>query len=109
MLMEHRNADDAAVFAYAERPMPIYVYKCADCDFEIEEFQNRYSDPPPDDAPKTCTAGDGTHKLERALTTCIHKWHGEMSNDGIGGWKRQGDGLVRVTKGKERTKYGEGA
>lgn len=90
----------------------MYVYRCAcaDCDYEIEVFQWRHSDPPPDDAPKTCTVGDGgAHQLERVVSAGIHKFHGDMSNDGVGGWKRSGDGMVRVTRGKERTKYGEGA
>ena len=42
------------------------------------------------------------------MSTAHQKWNGDYSNDGRGGWVRQGDAMVKMTKGKESTRYGEG-
>lgn len=91
--------------------MPIYLYRCTRCEQEHEELQRHYDDPPP---VIDCTAGavheDGGRdacELERVLTTAHHKFAGEHSSDGIGGWQRQGDTLLRTHRGVQANNYGD--
>ena len=101
--------------------MPMYVFRCSrDCGHEVEEIRkfSEFNDPPPVSAEacaKGADLGDGTreaHDLQFAPSAwSAINWRGEHSNDGIGGWERQSDGqaMVRRIKGREHTKYGEGA
>lgn len=100
--------------------MPLYVYRCATCGQEFEELQKldegapdypsdlsrcseiielRAEDPDSTKTPVTC-------KLERQLTTARHKFAADYSSDGIGGYERQGDAMIRQIPGKNSHTYG---
>lgn len=91
--------------------MPIYVYRCDACLREIEEIQ-RFDDPPPEST-EICTKGSPEQqapcRLERVISVAHQRWPGDYNNDGRGGWVRQGDAMVKMTQGKETTRYGEGS
>lgn len=55
------------------------------------------------------SATRGPCQLERVPTTFTQRWNGDYSNDGRGGWVRQGDAMVKMTPGKNSTRYGEGS
>lgn len=69
---------------------------------QIEEFV--------EDAGRPCA-------LSRVPTTFTQRWNGDYSNDGRGGWVRQAnrfdpsgnsDTMIKMTPGKNSTRYGEG-
>jgi putative FmdB family regulatory protein len=77
--------------------MPIYVYKCATCEKTVEELQ-RHNDPPP----QCCTKG-----MDKQLTVASFRFRaGQVEG---GGWERQGELMIRRTRGNNSTKYGEGS
>ena len=104
--------------------MPIYEYRCVTCGREGEELQ-KHSDPPPIwdgicPGPEPALDDEG-HPIaqapsaeqpcdpQRVPSTFSQRFpFGEYSNDGRGGWERQGIAMVRKTKGRESTRYGEG-
>ncbi len=90
--------------------MPLYDYRCHACGREIEELQ-RYEDPPPiveEICPSSPANQQAPCRMERVASIAHQRWNGDYSNDGRGGWVRQGDAMVKMTKGKESTRYGEG-
>lgn len=97
--------------------MPIFVYVCTRCGREVEEIQ-KFTDPPPisdepcPEAEVISGAGSATQdpcNLERVPTTFLQRWDGSYNNDGRGGWVRQGDAMVKMTQGKNTTRYGDGS
>lgn len=90
--------------------MPLYDFRCSACGRTIEVLQ-KYEDPPPESS-EICTASPENQqapcRLERAPSIAHQRWNGDYSNDGRGGWQRQGDAMVKLTPGKESTRYGEG-
>jgi putative FmdB family regulatory protein len=90
--------------------MPLYVYRCPQCEREVEELQ-RFDDPPPESSeicPSSASEEQAPCRLERVISVAHQRWNGDYSNDGRGGWQRQGDAMVKLTRGKESTRYGEG-
>jgi len=90
--------------------MPLFEYRCDRCGQTIEELQ-RYEDPPPESTeicPESSADQQVPCRFERVMSIAHQRWDGSYSNDGRGGWERQGDAMVKLTKGKESTRYGEG-
>lgn len=87
--------------------MPVFHYKCQKCEQEVEEVQ-KDKEPLPE---RVCQKG-GACEFE-ALPWFAqgkgpsHRFRGER--EGVGGWERQGELLVRRVKGNNTTKYGEGS
>jgi hypothetical protein len=42
------------------------------------------------------------------MTSATHRFSADYSNDGVGGYTRQGDAMIRQIRGKNSTRYGEG-
>lgn len=80
--------------------MPIYQFSCTSetCENEQEEIQ-RYDDPAP-----ACSKCES--KTERVMTSASHRFAADYSSDGLGGFERQGDAMVRVVTGANTTRYG---
>lgn len=107
--------------------MPLYVYQCTTCGHLCEELQRVGADPP--DQASDCPRREQALSAERAsdadaekdagdlapcdlvkqVTSASHRFTADFSSDGIGGYKRQGDAMVRVVQGRNTTKYGEGS
>lgn len=102
--------------------MPIYVYKCRRCDRPPHEEIQKIGDGPP--VVENCPAGAvlehaktdelGTQPerrepcdLERVLTTAGHRFAPENSSEGLGGWTRQGEALIRQHRGAQCNNYGD--
>lgn len=119
-----------AHFHKKEQMMPLYVFRCSRCSDEIEEIRSvrEIDDPPPHEPDVMCPEtivldSDGYPDpkyaaefkpcdYQRAPTVCAAVvWpHGTPSNEGRGGWTLQpGGAMVKVQRGREKTKYGEGA
>jgi len=91
--------------------VPIYEYRCDACGRTVEEYQQHFEDPPPESTeicPEAPSDQQAPCRLERIISVANQKWNGDYSNDGRGGWVRQGDAMVKMQKGKESTRYGEG-
>lgn len=84
--------------------MPIYVYRCSSCNETFEEIQKLGEVAP--DLPTDGCPGNGTCHLERQITAATHRFSSELSSDGIGGYERQGDVMIRQTPGKNSENYG---
>lgn len=93
--------------------MPLFVYRCNVCGFEHEELQDfNDSAPEVEGCPVDNSESTTLHELERVMSACSHRFRGDNSSDGIGGWKRQGkngETMVRQVAGQNSTKYGEGS
>lgn len=89
--------------------MPVFHYRCTKCEQEVEEIQ-KAQEPLPE---RVCSSDGGACAFEalpwfaRAKTGPTHRFRGE--SEGVGGWERQGDLLVRRISGNNTTKYGEGS
>lgn len=95
--------------------VPLYDFECERCGRRIEVLQ-KYDDPAPvDDEP--CAANDvivggdtlvGADdpraqelcRFARMPSTILQRWRGDYGNEGRGGWTRQGDVMIRASKGK---------
>ena len=91
--------------------MPLYVYECEHCDKQWEELQKSGEAPPkcPTDASECPHATEGSSILcrpRRVLTAARHRFTPDYTSDGIGGYTRQGDAMVRQVKGKNSDRYG---
>lgn len=93
--------------------MPLYVYRCKTCGRSgIEELQKLGDAAPsqPSDAeqcPQVAAAGAPPPcELERELTSAGHRFSAEYSSDGLGGYERQGDMMIRQRPGKSGENYG---
>jgi putative FmdB family regulatory protein len=85
--------------------MPIYVYRCAKCGETFEEIQKVGAKAP--QAPSEgCPNKGEACELERQMTTAAHRFKADYSSDGVGGYERQGDVMIRQIKGKNSEKYG---
>ena len=91
--------------------MPLYVYRCRTCGAEIEELQKLGAAAPkvPTDISECLGKTQGgapTCDLERQLTTAMHRFKADYSSDGMGGYQRQGDTMIRQVRGKNSMTYG---
>ena len=91
--------------------VPLYVYRCETCGSEFEELQKSGADAPEQpsdlaDCKKSDEAADAPCNLVRQLTTAGHRFTAENSSDGLGGFTRQGDTILRQLPGKNSTRYG---
>lgn len=85
--------------------MPIYVYHCDACGSDVEELQKLDADAP--ERASECPKGDAARcKLVRKMTSASHRFKAEASSDGLGGFQRQGDAIIRQVTGKNSTSYG---
>ncbi|MCH9637737.1 MAG: zinc ribbon domain-containing protein [Gammaproteobacteria bacterium] len=101
-------------------PVPIYVYRCKTCGEVFEEIQKVGAEPPEsptetERCPEATTLADrgaddpespSPCQLERQLTTAGHRFRPDYSSDGLGGYTRQGDAMVRQISGKSGQDYG---
>lgn len=85
--------------------MPIYVYRCSQCGSQSEEIQ-KLGAPPPAIPTEGCPQGKDSCPLKRQLTTASHRFGADYSSDGIGGYQRQGDTMIRQVTGKNSENYG---
>lgn len=103
---------DGLLFFRHDLLVPLYVYRCRTCGAEIEELQKMGAAAPasPSD-PSECLeepVGDAAPTkcvLERQLTTAAHRFRADYSSDGIGGYERQGDTMIRQVPGKNSMRY----
>lgn len=95
--------------------MPIYVYRCETCGITCEEIQKVGAEAPeaPSDlsqCPRAREVAEGglsaPCELKRELTTAGHRFKADLSNDGVGGYERQGDVMIRQVPGKNSDRYG---
>ena len=101
---------DGLLFFRHDLPVPLYVYRCSTCGAAIEELQKLGADAPdsPSD-PSECLGQSGgvpTCDLVRQLTTATHRFSADYTSDGIGGYERQGETMIRQVPGKNSMTYG---
>lgn len=87
------------------RLVPIYVYRCSNCNREFEEIQ-RLDEAAPATPTDGCPNAAASCPLERQMTTASHRFRADYSSDGVGGYVRQGDAMIRQVKGKSGENYG---
>lgn len=88
-----------------DRAMPLYEYHCEQCDQIFEEIQKLGEAAPripSDGCPRACDQCP----LVKKLTGARHKFKGEPSSDGRGGWEQQQGCMTRVTPGRSENYYG---
>ena len=86
--------------------MPVFHYKCQKCEQEVEEVQ-KDKEPLPK---STCSkGGDCTFEALPWFARGKAPTHRFQASEGVGGWERQGELLVRQVKGANTTRYGEGS
>lgn len=96
--------------------VPIYVYRCETCEEIFEEIQ-KVDEPAPAHPTEIerCPVYGGDDcqgcpcVLARQLTTAGHRFKGgELSNDGIAGYKRgPGDVMIKQHRGNNGAFYGQ--
>jgi DNA-directed RNA polymerase subunit RPC12/RpoP len=99
---------DGHPFFCDPRHVPLYVYRCSRCGKDVEELQKLGAEAPqqPEECPQR--SADLPCPLTRVMTGARHRFAADYSSDGLGGYTRQGDTMIRQVKGKNSTRYGEG-
>lgn len=92
--------------------MPLYVFRCSreHCGREVEVLQ-KWTDPAPKDGDEDLPIeGRGPCSASPTQEPCLYEraptswgdviWRGDYGNEGRDGWVRQGDVMIRASKGK---------
>ena len=95
----------AFAFVGYDPSVPIYVCRCAECGTRCEVIQ-KIGAAAPAVPTEGCPVGRPACHLKRQLTTASHRFGADYTSDGIGGYQRQGDTMIRQISGKNSERYG---